>query len=63
MDREWYDFIVYNRGEVVVDWILVDLDYWNTLKQNLEKFYTFVMSFQQYSLTKYVGRNNFLGMH
>ena len=34
--REWCDFVVYSNGEVVVDRILTDLDYWNTFVQKLE---------------------------
>ena len=30
---------MYSNGEVVVDQILTDLDYWNTLEQKLEEFY------------------------
>ena len=37
--REWCDFVVYSNGEVVVDRILADLDYWSTLEQKLEDFY------------------------
>ena len=37
--REWCDFVVYSNGEVIVDWILADLDYGNTLEQKLEEFY------------------------
>ena len=37
--RERCDFVVYSNGEVVVDRILADLDYWSTLEQKLEKFY------------------------
>lgn len=39
IDREWCDFVVYSNGEVVVDRILADLDYWNTLVHKLEQFY------------------------
>ena len=37
--REWCDFVMYSNDEVVVDQILTDLDYWNTLEQKLEEFY------------------------
>lgn len=37
--REWCDFVVYSNGEVIVDRILADLDYWDTLEQKLEEFY------------------------
>ena len=37
--REWCDFVVYSNDEVVVDRILTDLDYWNTLEQKLKEFY------------------------
>ena len=30
---------MYSNSEVVVDRILTDLDYWNTLEQKLEEFY------------------------
>jgi len=39
MDREWCDFVVYSNGEVVVDHILADLEYWDTLQEKLEEFY------------------------
>ena len=38
-DREWCDFVMYSNGEVFVDRIMTDLDYWNTLEQKLEEFY------------------------
>ena len=37
--REWCEFVVYSSGEVIVDQILADLGYWNTLEQKLEEFY------------------------
>ena len=30
---------MYSNDEVVVDRILTDLDYWNTLEQKLKEFY------------------------
>jgi len=39
INREWCDFVVYSNGEVVVDRILADLEYWNTLEEALELFY------------------------
>jgi len=39
MNREWCDFVVYSNGEVVVDRILADLEYWDTLEEKLEEFY------------------------
>ena len=39
MNREWCDFVVYSNGEVVVDRILADLEYWGTLEEKLEEFY------------------------
>ena len=37
MNRTWYDFVVYSNGEVVVDRILTDLEYWGTLEEKLEE--------------------------
>ena len=39
LDVEWCDFVVFSKGEVVVDRILADLDYWNNLEEKLEQFY------------------------
>jgi len=39
MGVEWCDFVVYSNGEVVVDHILADLDYWDTLSEQLEDFH------------------------
>ena len=36
LDVEWCDFVVFSKGEVVVDRILADLDYWNDLEEKLE---------------------------
>ena len=33
MSVGWCEFVVYTNGEVVVDYILVDLDYWDTLSE------------------------------
>ena len=39
LDVEWCDFVVFSKGEVVVDRILADLDYWNNLEEKQEQFY------------------------
>jgi len=39
IDREWCDFVVYSNGQVVVDRILADLEYWATIEHKLEEFY------------------------
>ena len=36
---EWCDFVVYSNGEVVVDRILADVEYWDELSEKLEDFY------------------------
>ena len=36
---EWCDFVVYSYGEVVVNHILSDLEYWDVLSEKLEDFY------------------------
>ena len=36
---EWCDFVVYSNGEVVVDRILADVDYWDILSEKSEDFY------------------------
>ena len=36
---EWCDFVVYSKGEIVIDRILADLNYWDHLSQKLEQFY------------------------
>ena len=38
-NREWCDFVVFSNGEIVIDRILADLDYWNELEEKLEEFY------------------------
>ena len=38
MNREWCDFVVHSNGEMVVDYILADLEYWDTLEEKLEDF-------------------------
>ena len=37
LGREWCDFVVYSNGQVVVDRIFSDLEYWNQLEETLEK--------------------------
>ena len=39
MNREWCNFVVYSNREVVVDRILADLEYWDTLEEKWEEFY------------------------
>ena len=39
LDREWCNFVVYSNGQVVVDRIFRDLEYWNQLEETLEKIY------------------------
>ena len=36
---EWCDFVVFSGGEIVVDHILADLEYWNNLCEKLYGFY------------------------
>ena len=36
---EWCDFIVYSNGQIVVDHIIGDNDYWDHLFEKLEDFY------------------------
>lgn len=36
---EWCDFVVYSNGEIVVDRILADINYWDHLSEKLEEFY------------------------
>ena len=36
---EWCDFVVYSNGEIVIDRILADLNYWDHLSEKLEQFY------------------------
>ena len=38
-NREWCDFVVFSNGEIIIDRILADLDYWNELEEKLEEFY------------------------
>ena len=35
---EWCDFIVYSNGQIVVDRIIADNDYWDHLFEKLEDF-------------------------
>lgn len=39
MDVEWCDFVVYSNGEVTVDRIVADFDYWTELNEVLDNFY------------------------
>ena len=39
LNVEWCDFVVFSKGEVVVDRILADLDYWDNLQEKMEQFY------------------------
>ena len=39
MGVEWCDFVVYSGGEVVVDRILADCQYWTELSDVLDTFY------------------------
>ena len=36
---EWWDFVVYGNGCVIVDNILADLDYWYNVSEKVEEFY------------------------
>ena len=36
---EWCDFIVYSNGQIVVDRILADINYWDHLSEKLHDFY------------------------
>ena len=36
---EWCDFVVYSGGEIVVDCILAEVEYWNNLCMKLDEFY------------------------
>ena len=38
---EWCDFVVYSNGTVVIDRILADADYWESLEEKLEHFYLY----------------------
>ena len=37
--QEWCIFVVFSNDTVVVDWIVVDYDYWINLLEKLEQFY------------------------
>ena len=39
MNIEWCNFVVYSNGEVIVDRIVVDYDYWTELNDELDNFY------------------------
>ena len=39
MNIEWCDFVVYSNGEVIVDHIVADYDYWTELNDKLDNFY------------------------
>ena len=36
---EWCDFIVYSNGQIVVDRILADINYWDHLSEKLHDFH------------------------
>jgi len=36
---EWCDFIVHNNGQIVIDSILTDINYWDHLSEKLKDFY------------------------
>lgn len=39
MNVEWCDFVIYSNGEVLVDRIVADYDYWTELNDKLDDFY------------------------
>ena len=39
MNVKWCDFVVYSNGEVIVDRIMADYDYWTELNDKLDNFY------------------------
>ena len=39
LNVEWCDIVVFSKGEVVVDRILADLDYWDNLQEKMKQFY------------------------
>ena len=39
MNVEWCDFVVFSNGQVAVDCILADYDYWLKLSEVLDRFY------------------------
>ena len=39
LEVEWCDFVVFSGGEMVVDLILAEVEYWNNLSEKLDGFY------------------------
>ena len=39
LNVEWCDFVVFSNGQIVVDRILADFDYWTELNDTLDNFY------------------------
>ena len=39
MNVKWCDFVVYSNGEVIVDRIMADYDYWTEVNDKLGNFY------------------------
>ena len=39
LEIEWCDFVVYSNGEIVIDRIVANLNYWDHLSEKLEQFY------------------------
>jgi len=39
LEVEWCDFVVFSGGEIVIDRILADVEYWNSLCEKLDGFY------------------------
>ena len=57
IDRELCDFVVYSNGKIIINRILADLDYWNTLEQKLEAFYICNIIREILCVAKYFRRN------
>ena len=36
---EWCDFVIYSNEEIVIDFILANVDYWDHLSEKLEELY------------------------
>ena len=39
LEVEWCDFVVFSGGEIDIDRILADVEYWNSLCEKLDRFY------------------------
>ena len=39
LEVEWCDFVVFSGGEIDIDRILADVEYWNSLYEKLNGFY------------------------